>query len=199
MGQRLVVTIQTNKEDWCAIYYHWSGYTKAALEETKNIINCIYNGKHETKDEILLRLIRFIESNGGCIRGTRDEHDYIQSLYPNEKFNEEGNRSDGIIALSEASIRALHSWAEEEVFINIDTDEVDFCAYSGYENLEEYLDNRRTWDDEFDKEEFKNIPKLDCCLGYFGIDEIDDVITKIDSVGNEYIIQCGDEICELID
>lgn len=199
MGQRLVVTVETNEEKWCAIYYHWSGYTKAALEETKKIIGCIYNGKHETKEEILLRLIHFIESEGGCIRGTRDEHDYIQSLYPNENFNEEGSRNDGLIALSEAGIRAFQSWAEEEVFINVDTDEVDFCAYSGYENLEEYLDDRRSWDDEFDEEEFKNIPKLDCCLGYFGVDEIDDVIEKIDSVKDEYIVQCGNEICELID
>jgi hypothetical protein len=76
---------------------------------------------------------------------------------------------------------------------------VDFCAYSGYENLEEYLEDRKTWDDEFDEEEFKNIPKRDCCLGYFGIDEIDEIIEQIESVGNEYVIQCGDEICELID
>lgn len=199
MGQSLTIAIEANKETWCAIYYHWAGYTDSALAETKKIINCIYNGKHETKEEILLRLIHFIEDNGGCIRGTMGEHSYIQSLYPDEKFKENGNRSDGIIALSDEGITALKSWATSEVYIQVDDDMVDFCAYSGYENLEEYLEDRKTWDDECDEKQFENIPKLDCCLGYFGIDEIDDVIEKIDSVGNEYVIQCGDEICELID
>lgn len=199
MGQSLTIVITTDKEEWCAIYYHWSGYTGSALERTKEIINCIYNGQHETKEEILLRLVHFIEDNGGCIRGTMGEHSYIQELYPNEIFKEEGNRSDGIITLSQDGIRALKSWAISEVYIQVDDDMVDFCAYSGYENLKEYLEERKSWDDEFDEEQFKNIPKLDCCLGYFSIDEIDDVIEQINSVGNEYIIQCGDEICELID
>ena len=198
MGQSLTITITTDKEEWCAIYYHWSGYTVSALEETKEIINCIYNGQHETKEKMLLRLVHFIEDNGGCIRGTMGEHSYIQELYPNETFKEEGNRSDGIIALSQDGIIALKSWATSEVYIQVDDDMVDFCAYSGYENLEKYLEDRKSWDDEFDEEEFKNIPKLDCCLGYFGVDEIDDVINQLDGI-DAYIVQCGDEICELID
>lgn len=198
MSQSLTITITADKEEWCAIYYHWSGYTRNALEETRKIINCIYNGQHETKEKILLRLVHFIEDNGGCIRGTMGEYSYIKELYPNENFNEVGSRSDGTIALSQEGIRALKCWATSEVYIQVDDDMVDFCAYSGYENLEEYLEERKSWDDELDEEKFKNIPKLDCCLGYFGIDEIDDVINQLDGI-DAYIVQCGDEICELID
>ena len=199
MGQRLVISIEKEKRTLCSIYYHWSGYTGSALEETRKVINCIYNKKDETDKEMLLRLIHFIESEGGCIRGCIEERDYIQSLYPNETFSNDGGRNNGLIALSEEGIRDLKSWSEGDVFIQLDDDMVDFCVYSGYESLEEYIEERKSWDDEFDEEEFKNIPKLDCCLGYFGVDEIDYVIDQLDSVGNEYIIQCGDEICELIE
>ena len=101
--------------------------------------------------------------------------------------------------MSEDGIRDLQSWSEGDVYIQLDNDMVDFRVYSGYESLEEYLEERKSWDNTFDEEEFKNIPELDCCLGHFDVDEIDDVIAKLDSVGNEYVIQCGDEICELIE
>lgn len=200
MGQRLVVTIETNEEKWCNIYYHWSAYTSSALEETRKIINCIYNGKHETKEELLLRLIRFCENNGGGIRGTAEEFEYIKGLYPNETFKTDNySRNDGLIALSENGMTEMQGWSEGDVYINIDEDNVDFCVYSGYESLEEYLSEREEWDEDFDRSEFNDIPELDCCLGYFGTDEIDDVIAKLDSVGNHYVIKCRTEICELIE
>jgi hypothetical protein len=67
MGQRLVVTIEKGERKLCNIYYHWSAYTYSALLETKKIINCIYNHKDETTEELLLRLIHFCEENGGGI------------------------------------------------------------------------------------------------------------------------------------
>ena len=80
MGQRLVITIEKNEEAIAAIYYHWSAYTYSALQETKKVVDCIYNYRDETQDEILLRLIKFIEANGGGIRATTEEFDYIKSL-----------------------------------------------------------------------------------------------------------------------
>ena len=81
MGQRLICTIKTNEKTLCNIYFHWSAYTYSALLETKKIIDCIYNHKDETEKELLLRLIRFCEENGGGIEGTEDEFEYIQNLY----------------------------------------------------------------------------------------------------------------------
>lgn len=200
MGQRLVITIEKNEEAIAAIYYHWSAYTYSALQETKDVIDCIYNHREETQDEILLRLIKCIEKNGGGIRATIEEFNYIKSLYPNEKFKTENyDRCNGLIALSKQGIADLQSWSEGDVFIDLDADQVDFCVYSGYESIEEYIEERKSWDDEFDEEEFKNIPKLDCCLGYFDVNDIDSIIAQLDSVGNCGVIQCGDEICELIE
>lgn len=200
MGQRLVCTIETNEKKLCNIYFHWSAYTYSALLETKKIINCIYNHKDETEKKLLLRLIRFCEENGGGIRGTKDEFEYIQNLYPNEIFKTDNySRNEGLIALSEKGIADLQSWSEGDVYINIDTDKVEFCVYAGFENLDEYIRERESWDDEFDKTELNNIPTFDFNLGYFNVSDIDAIIASLDSIGgNEYVIKCDSEICELI-
>ena len=200
MGQRLVCTIETNEKTLCNIYFHWSAYTYSALLETKKIIDCIYNHKYETEKELLLRLIRFCEENGGGIRGTEDEFEYIQNLYPNQTFKtDDYSRDYGLIALSEQGMADLQSWSECDVYINIDTDEVDFCVYAGYESLDEYIRERKSWDDEFDETELNNIPTFDFSLGYFNVSDINAIIASLDSVGvNEDVIKCGNEICELV-
>ena len=200
MGQRLICTIKTNEKTLCNIYFHWSAYTYSALLETKKIIDCIYNHKYETEKELMLRLIRFCEENGGGIRGTEDEFEYIQNLYPNQTFKtDDYSRNDGLIALSEKGMADLQSWSECDVYINIDTDEVDFCVYAGYESLDEYIRERKSWDDEFDETELKNIPTFDFNLGNFNVGDINAIIASLDSVGvNEDVIKCGNEICELI-
>lgn len=199
MGQRLVITLEQNDKAVAAIYYHWSAYTYSALQETKDVINCIYNGERETIDKTLLRIIRHLEASGGGIRGVDDEFKYIKSLYPGEEFKTDGySRNNGIIALSSKGIADLRSWSEGDVYINLDTDQVDFCVYSGYEDIAEYLEERREWDDELDEDEFKNIPVYNICLGYFGTDEIDDVLSVVGNT-NSHIIQCKSEFCELIE
>ena len=142
IGQRLVVTIETNEKKLCNIYYHWGAYTYSALLHTKEIIDCIYNHKDETEKDMLLRLIRFCEDNGGGINCTTDEFKRVESLYPEESFKTEGySRNDGLIALTEEGIENAQAWSEGDVFINLDTDQVDFCVYCGYEDLEEYIEN----------------------------------------------------------
>lgn len=69
MGQRLVISVENNEKKLCNLYYHWSAYTLSALDETKKVIDCIYNHKDESEKELLLRLIQFCEENGGCIDG----------------------------------------------------------------------------------------------------------------------------------
>lgn len=199
MGQRLVVTITKNEKELAAIYYHWSAYTYSALLETRDIINCIYNSSDETEEEMLLRLVKFCYENGGGISGGGGERDYISALYPNETFEEEGySRNNGLIALSKDGIQELQHWSEGDVFIQLDSDTVDFCVYSGYESLDEYIEERKPWDEDFEAPTLEEIPKIDCCLGFFEVNDIDYIIDRVDSIGNEYLINCGGEICELI-
>lgn len=199
MGQRLVMVLEQDNKEVAAIYYHWSAYTYSALDKTKKIIDCIYNGKHETMDQLLLRVIRYLEANGGGVVGNEDEFSYVQSLYPYETFKRDGvSRNDGIIALSPHGIKESKDWSEGDVYINFDTDQVDFCVYSGYEDIKEYIEERKSWDDDFTEEDLKDMPRYDICLGYFDVTDIDDVLYCIGST-NAHVIQCGNEICELIE
>lgn len=199
MGQRLVVTIEQDKKAIAAIYYHWSAYTYSALYETQKVVDCIYSHKDETESELLLRLIRFCESNGGGIRGVDDEFEYVHKLYPNETFKtDDYSRNNGLIALSKHGMNDLQGWSEGDVYINLDTDQIDFCVYSGYEDIKEYVEERKSWDDDFDENEMKNIPTFDFNLGYFDVSDIDAIIASLDE-NDAHIIKCNGEICEMIE
>ena len=201
MGQRLVVTIERNKKSIAKLYYHWSGYTLDALYNTRDIVQCIYNHKDETDKEMLLRLIRFCENNGGGIDGGNgsDAWKYITAMFPNETFKSEGiSRDNGLIALNEEYMLAMQRMSEGDVYINLDTDQVDFCVYCGYETLEEYIADRKSWDDDFDEKELDNIPVFDFCLGCFDVNEVIGMIAKLEAADFDNIIQCDGEICELI-
>jgi hypothetical protein len=150
---------------------------------------------------MLLRLIHFCEENGGGIRGGfgSDEWIYIRNLYPNEGFKAENiDRSNGLIALSESGMTELQQWSEGDVFINLDTDQVDFCVYCGYESLEEYIEERKSWDDEFDEKELENMPEFNFCLGYFDVNDIDAIANEIYNT-DSHVIKCDSEICEMIE
>ena len=201
MGQRLVVTIEKGEKSLAKIYYHWGAYTYSALFQTKNIIDCIYNHDDETEKELQLRLIRFCEESGGGITSNKEysEHKYIQSTFPNETFKtDDYSRNNGLIAISEMGMNGLQGWSEGDVYINLDTDKVDFCVYCGYESLEGYIEERKSWDDDFNEKEMENIPTFDFCLGCFEVTDIDAIIASLDTT-NAHIIKCNGEICEMIE
>lgn len=202
MGQRLVVTIESMGRDIAKLYFHWSGYTADSLYVTRDIVHCIYNHNDETEMELQLRLIRFCEQRGGGIDGGKDsaEWKYITSLYPNECFKEEGiSRSDGLIALSAAGMSEMQRYSEGDVYINLDTDQVDFCVYSGYESLEEYIEERKSWDDEFEEFTLDELAYVDYDLGIFDVNDIDGLIDAFEKAeDNQNVIRFKSEIVELI-
>lgn len=199
MGQRLVVTIERSEKPLAKLYFHWSAYTGDALYVTRDIVHCIYNHKDETDKDMLLRLIHFCEGRGGCIDGDLEERRYIAKLYPNEKFKETGSRSDGLIVLSKEGMADMQQWSEGDVYINLDEDTVDFCVYSGYDNLEEYIEERKSWDDDFEAMTLEEIPDLEYGIGFFDVKDIDALIAKFESIeDNQNVIRCGSEIVELI-
>lgn len=199
MGQRLVVTVRSQEKDLCKMYYHWSAYTYSALLVTRNILNCIYNHEDETEKELQLRLIRFCEKYGGGIKNGKDsdEWKYIQSVYPDETFKAEGiSRNYGLIALSEEGMADLQNWSEGDVYINLDEDEVNFGVYCWYEYFEEYIEERKEWDDDFEEIKLEDIPDIGCDLGTFNVNDIDAIIIALNKVSG-YIVRNGNEIYEL--
>lgn len=201
MGQRLVVTVKNNGKDLAKIYFHWSAYTVSALMEARRIVDCICEEDYKTEKELQLRLTHFCEENGGGIDGGSDspEFKYIQKMFPNETFKSEGiNRTYGLIALSESGMNDLQNWSEGDLDIILDEDLIINYVYFGYDNFEEYKENRSDWDDDFDKDmKLEDIPDIRYDLCEIGFDDIDDVIAELNTV-NEFVVKNGNEIFELI-
>ena len=43
------------------------------------------------------------------------------------------------------------------------------------------------------------MPRFNFCLGYFDVNDIDGIIQAFDQLdGNQFVVQCDNEICELI-
>ena len=68
MGQRLVITVRKEQKDIAKIYFHWSGYSVSALEETRALLKEI-GTKEENVNKLQLNIIRACESMGGGIDG----------------------------------------------------------------------------------------------------------------------------------
>lgn len=199
MGQRLVITVKHFGQDLAKIYYHWSAYTYSALLETKNVIDCIYNHEDESEKELQLRLIRFCEENGGGIKGDTSEFEYIEKMYPGEVFKKENySRSYGLIALSEKGMDDLQDWSEGDVTINLDEDGVDFEVYGWWEYLDEYNEERKEWDEDFEPLKLEDVPQITFDLCSF---HVDDIYMLLDEIGNieNGICRHGNDIYELIE
>lgn len=167
MGQRLVMTIRKNGEDICKLYYHWSAYTSSALQEAKKIVDAITTDEFETethyiknvkdeerkfsliplekaKEDIRLRILRYLENTGGGIDGGCDstEFQYMKELYPDIKFKPFNiSRNEGLFACSEDAMDDLQSWSEGDIVIDLDEkiviNEV-FYTYFSEEEVKEY-------------------------------------------------------------
>lgn len=197
MGQRLVVTVKNNNEAICKIYYHWSAYTYSALHETKKVIDCIYNSEDETIKDMLLRLIRFLEDNGGGIKGDESEFKHIQKLYPKEKFRQDGySRSNGLIALSKEGMKDFQDWSEGDMIIDLDTDTVENTVFNWYDSLEEYNRERMEWDDEFEGYKLEDIKEINYDLGNFDVEDISNIICELYNVEDVY--RLGSAVFEMI-
>lgn len=195
MGQRLVVTVRKNEEDICKIYYHWSAYTMSALDEAKKIVDCIYNNEDETTRELQLRLIRFCEKNGGCIDMAYggSEAKYIQSIFPEEEFEEDGSRNYGLIAISQDGMDNLQSLSEGDLTIDLDEERIYNDVLFIYDDNEEEFWENHDWFDEDDRV----IETVGYDISEFDIGELDDVIRELKEVKG-FLVRDGYCIYELI-
>lgn len=201
MGQRLIVSVQNNGKELATVYYHWSAYTVSALWEVSKLARCIFNHEDETEEELKLRLIRFCEENGGGINGNPLEFKYIQDLYPNEVFKREGySRSDGLINLSENGRAESHSWSEGDVEIYINEEMICNGVFGEWSSYEEYYEEVKSWGEDYEDDlmKFEDIPDIGYDLGDIAIEDIDNVITALESAGTHYV-RYGNEIYELVE
>ena len=199
MGQRLVITVNQYGEDIAKIYYHWSAYSISALQETRDVINVLYDEENEVKD-LRLRLIRYCEMNGGGIDGGENSKEWerITKMYPSETFKKNNiSRNCGLIALSEEGMDSIQTWSEGDIYINLDENEVvNFVNYS-YESIDDYNTECAEWDDDFEAVTLNDIPYINCNLSCFSIDDIEYMIDELESFDG-YVCRDNDTIYGLI-
>lgn len=158
MGQRLVITVHAFDEDIAAIYYHWSAYTTSAFQEAKDIIDNVDWFNSSSKDELILRITKHLESCGGGV--FVDDRKLFEEKYPDEKFDDDVSRNDGLIAISEETMKRMQCWAEGDMTIDFDTEKVYNDVLFTYESDEEFKQDRADAGFEDDDIDPKNIKKV---------------------------------------
>lgn len=139
MGQRLVITVRKEQEDIAKIYFHWSGYSVSALEETRSLLEDIDTNEEDIK-KLQLNIIRACESMGGGIDGGAgsEEFSYVCNMFPNVSFKEYSNRNCGLVALSENDMEKIQRWSNGNIVIDLDYNRIYNSVFHEYHSLEEY-------------------------------------------------------------
>lgn len=158
MGQRLVITVHAFDEDIATIYYHWSAYTTSAFQEAKDIIDNVDWFNSNNKDELILRITKHLESCGGGV--FVDDRKLFEEKYPDEKFDDDVSRNDGLIAISEETMKRMQYWSEGDMTIDFDTEKVYNDVMFTYESDEEFKQDRADAgfeDDDIDPKKIKKV------------------------------------------
>lgn len=181
MGQRLVITVRKEQEDIAKIYFHWSGYSVSALEETRSLLKDI-DTKEENIKKLQLNIIRSCESMGGGIDGGAGsaEFSYVCNMFPNVNFKVYPDRSCGLVALSENDMKEMQCWIDGNIVIDLDYNRIYNSVFYEYHSLEEY-----------EAETDQNADEV-CCyesdidISDFRVEDIDEVIDFV-----SFVIRAG--------
>lgn len=188
MGQRLNVEIHCKEEIVANAYYHWSAYTRSALEITRDIIQAYegYRGDKETPEEVVA--IRLLEVTGARLM-PEELSAANQQFKDYGPFEGDANRNDGLISITEEGMENTRRWEEGRLILNLDDETVDFYVCNYYFK-EQYLDVI-SWDlnhdsdrltDEMLEIKFKEIPLYDVDLEEFHFSEIEERMKFVDGL-----------------
>lgn len=118
MGQRLNIEIKKKEtnETIANCYYHWSAYTRSALDLTLEIIENTISVNHNEKEVDKMYAIELLQSTGGGLM--QDEYDKIDD--ENKKYCKVSrNRNLGLISFTDEGIQETRRYEEGRVEIYI--------------------------------------------------------------------------------
>ena len=196
MGQRLVITANYKNQEIAKIYFHWSAYTVSALIEAYDLINAINISDYTTIEDLQLQLIRYCENNGGSVDGGAysEEMKYVKFIFPKEEFKGNGNRNQGLIAISDVGRDEMQRYGEGDLIINFDSQEVSNYCYIGWD-LAGYKNYRK---DECGEEvDFNSMESLDLELSCIPFNNLSSAIADLQNL-NDYVYFTDNEVVELI-
>lgn len=197
MGQRLNIEFYVNNKAIVNCYYHWSGFSDSAMEETRRLIHHLqdYDFSNMPEEEIKFIVIRALEDYGARLEKTDLEE--AKKLYPERKFSNEGiDRNEGLIGITKQSMDNTRGW--EEARVNIDLTDRCFDIegifyYSDEKEIKDFYDHTDEEVEDFKKNLFK-IPTER--IGFERVDEIEDYVNNMnyieyDKANDEFVHKIG--------
>lgn len=142
MAERLNIEIHYDGKCLANAYYHYGGYTRAALWHVKDALKLIDKYSIDDPDRRQLVAIRLLEGTGA--RLTANEIKEAMKRYPDAVFapNFGPARKNGMIAITDKEIEETRYWEEHRAVIDLKkktvtvlpffvTDEKDLKEYYG--------------------------------------------------------------------
>lgn len=177
MGQRLVLTIRKDKEDVAAIYYHWSGYTRASFQEIKQLLEDFFSEEIQCIDDVRLRILRCLELHGGGLG--MDEREDFESSYSGVKYQKEVDRNYGLVSITAEGIEETETWGEEFAVLDLDDMRIlnQVFILEDPEAVIDYLS-----DDRCDEKKLSSIQEKLSLLPVFPYNPEDIPVSKLDDI-----------------
>ena len=155
MGQRLNIEIIEDSQRIATSYYHWGAYTSFAIELTETILNSISLLERKYSNKKLLA-IRLLEATGA--RLTEVALEKAKEEFPDSEFeNENLNRNDGLIDITEEEMDTTFYWEESNVSIELNDRSVKFDVFY----ILQRDDYEKECEEDFKQLEFYNIDFAD--------------------------------------
>lgn len=195
MGQRLVIGIKYGGQEIAAVYYHWSAYTDATLQEIKSIANAFSDTDAGTISikEARLRVIKAVQHNtdilGNGATGGVDPADlqYAKRIFKGEKLSENVSRNQGLVALRPQTRAESWNYAEGGAEIDVEFQTFRTDVWWPIDDP-----NSEYWDRDYIKQAKRaHGPSLD---REFKWSELNDLIEKVNDAPTAYVDESGNLI-----
>lgn len=146
MGQRLNIEIWNNGKVLANAYYHWSAYSKSAVELARDIIYFIPDVKANND---ILKAIKLLEKTGA--RMNKEEANRANGIeeLTGVLFNTDADRNDGLISVTEEGINETRNWQEGALYIYLDEERIKF----------DVIYKSKRWEWEKEQKECNDNPK----------------------------------------
>lgn len=141
MSGHLYIDCQRNKKTFALVYYYGHNETIFALQQTKGLIDYIYD---HYENDYRLSIIRFIERFGGSVGSGANNRDYVKSLFPDKEFSH-GSRDNGLVILEPKLIDTLksqYSYTEaKHIVIDFNNDEIDWDVFRYWSDINTFIND----------------------------------------------------------
>ena len=144
MAGHLYLNCKRNGEAFALIYYYGRSETAFALNQTKSLIDYIYD---HIENDYRYNVIRFAEKNGGALASGDNNRDYAQKLFPDKIFYR-GASDYGLVILKPTLIHSIlfqviHETASQ-VVIDFDNDKIEWNVFRYWSNMNAFINDDTT-------------------------------------------------------